>query len=184
MSICFDESRGTVHLTNGSISYVMQLLDGRYLLHRYFGPALRRWRGTGVPQPAKRSYTTEYGDPHLYFAVGISCGRPGRLPSPRFCGDRRYRRTGIRVGLPQLADSGRKAGVCRAAGDLCGGRGERNSGGGLFRRSHGCHLDSLLHDFCRCGCHRPAAADCQHRSDTGAHHQPAKCFPLSACRIL
>ena len=67
MSICFDESRGTVHLTNGSISYVMQLLDGRYLLHRYFGPALRRWRGTGVPQPAKRSYTTEYGDTHLYF---------------------------------------------------------------------------------------------------------------------
>lgn len=67
MSICFDESRGTVHLTNGRISYVMQLLDGRYLLHRYFGPALRRWRGTGVPQPAKRSYTTEYGDTYLYF---------------------------------------------------------------------------------------------------------------------
>lgn len=67
MSIYFDESRGTVHLTNGRISYVMQLLDGRYLLHRYFGPALRCWRGTGVPQPAKRSYTTEYGDTHLYF---------------------------------------------------------------------------------------------------------------------
>lgn len=67
MSILFDETQGTVHLTNGRISYVMQLLDGRYLLHRYFGPALRRWRGTGVPQPAKRSYTTEYGDTHLYF---------------------------------------------------------------------------------------------------------------------
>ena len=67
MSILFDETQGTVHLTNGRISYVMQLLDGRYLLHRYFGPALRRWRGTGVPQPAKRSYTTEYGNTHLYF---------------------------------------------------------------------------------------------------------------------
>lgn len=67
MSILFDETQGTVHLTNGRISYVMQLLDGRYLLHRYFGPALRRWRGTGVSQPAKRSYTTEYGDTHLYF---------------------------------------------------------------------------------------------------------------------
>ncbi len=67
MSILFDETQGTVHLTNGRISYVMQLLDGRYLLHRYFGPVLRRWRGTGVPQPAKRSYTTEYGDTHLYF---------------------------------------------------------------------------------------------------------------------
>lgn len=67
MSILFDETQGTVHLTNGRISYVMQLLDGRYLLHRYFGPALRRWRGTGVPQPPKRSYTTEYGDTHLYF---------------------------------------------------------------------------------------------------------------------
>lgn len=67
MSILFDETQGTVHLTNGRISYVMQLLDNRYLLHRYFGPALRRWRGTGVPQPAKRSYTTEYGDTHLYF---------------------------------------------------------------------------------------------------------------------
>lgn len=67
MSITFDDKQNTVHLTNGRISYVMQLLDGKYLLHRYFGPAVRNWHGTGVPQPAKRSYTTEYGDNRLYF---------------------------------------------------------------------------------------------------------------------
>lgn len=67
MSIFFDKTNASVHLTNGRISYVMQLLDGRYLLHRYFGAALRAWHGTGVPQPAKRSYTTEYGETHLYF---------------------------------------------------------------------------------------------------------------------
>ena len=67
MSILFDEVQGTVHLTNGRISYVMQLLDGKYLMHRYFGKTLRRWNGTGVPQPLKRSYTTEYGDSYLYF---------------------------------------------------------------------------------------------------------------------
>lgn len=67
MSIVFDEKQSTVHLTNGRISYVMQVLDGKYLLHRYFGSALRGWHGTGVPQPTKRSYTTEYGDSCLYF---------------------------------------------------------------------------------------------------------------------
>lgn len=67
MSITFDDKQNTVHLTNGRISYVMQLLDGKYLLHRYFGPAVRNWHGTGVPQPSKRSYTTEYGDSRLYF---------------------------------------------------------------------------------------------------------------------
>lgn len=63
----FDEKQSTVHLTNGRISYVMQVLDGKYLLHRYFGLALRGWHGTGVPQPTKRSYTTEYGNSCLYF---------------------------------------------------------------------------------------------------------------------
>lgn len=67
MSIIFDEKHNTVHLTNGHISYIMQLMDGKYLLHRYFGSALRSWNNTGVPRPAKRSYTTEYGDSQIYF---------------------------------------------------------------------------------------------------------------------
>lgn len=67
MSIFFDHTQNTVHLTNGRISYIIQLLDGKYLLHRYFGTALRGWHGTGAEHPAKRSYTTEYGETNLYF---------------------------------------------------------------------------------------------------------------------
>ena len=47
--ILFDETRHVVHLTNGCISYVMEVVDGRYLVHRYFGPALRSWHGAGCP---------------------------------------------------------------------------------------------------------------------------------------
>ena len=60
--IQFDEKRQAVHLTNGIISYVMQVVDHRYLLHRYFGPALRAWNGAGQPVYYKRGYNTCHDD--------------------------------------------------------------------------------------------------------------------------
>lgn len=39
-------------MTNGRISYVMQVLDGKYLLHRYFGSALP---GMGLECPSPLS---------------------------------------------------------------------------------------------------------------------------------
>ena len=60
--ILFDETRHVVHLTNGCISYVMEVVDGRYLVHRYFGPALRSWHGAGRPVYFKRGYNTCHDD--------------------------------------------------------------------------------------------------------------------------
>ena len=60
--ILFDETRHVVHLTNGCISYVMEVVDSRYLVHRYFGPALRGWHGAGRPVYFKRGYNTCHDD--------------------------------------------------------------------------------------------------------------------------
>lgn len=81
MSITFHSDGSIVHLTNGTISYVIELLDHTYLLHRYFGQAIRAWHGTRVTIPSKRSYTTEYADgtQNLYFdALPFEYPTPGR----------------------------------------------------------------------------------------------------------
>ena len=81
MSITFHSDGSIVHLTNGTISYVIELLDHTYLLHRYFGQAIRAWHGPGVTIPSKRSYTTEYADgtQNLYFdALPFEYPTPGR----------------------------------------------------------------------------------------------------------
>ena len=60
--ILFDDARCAVHLTNGILSYIIQVVDGRYLVHRYFGPALRSWHGGGQPVYYKRGYNTCHDD--------------------------------------------------------------------------------------------------------------------------
>ncbi len=60
--IFFDDALHAAHLTNGIISYIIQVVDGRYLIHRYFGPALRSWHGGGQPVYYKRGYNTCHDD--------------------------------------------------------------------------------------------------------------------------
>lgn len=60
MSILFSEDQKIVHITNASVSYVMEVVDGKYLVHRYFGKAIRQYRGCGEPHYFKRGYNTEY----------------------------------------------------------------------------------------------------------------------------
>ena len=38
----------------------MEIVDGKYLIHRYFGKAIRTYRGTAVPRYFKRGYATEH----------------------------------------------------------------------------------------------------------------------------
>ncbi len=90
MSITFHSDGSIAHLTNGTISYVIELLDHTYLLHRYFGQAIRAWHGTGVTIPSKRSYTTEYADgtQNLYGTVPgspfpASAAIPPSMPTAR-----------------------------------------------------------------------------------------------------
>lgn len=69
MSITFHRNKQIVHITNQTISYVMEVVDGTYLAHRYFGKAIRAYRGAGAPIYFKRSYNTEHdlSIPHVSF---------------------------------------------------------------------------------------------------------------------
>lgn len=59
MSIFFSEDKRRVHIRNTSVSYVMEVVDGRYLVHRYFGRPIRHYRGCADPCYYKRAYSTE-----------------------------------------------------------------------------------------------------------------------------
>ena len=56
---CSDDQR-IIHIKNNKISYVMEIIDGKYPVHRYFGKAIRSYRGTGIPRYFKRGYSTEH----------------------------------------------------------------------------------------------------------------------------
>ena len=60
MSILFHNKGQIVQLSNDTISYVMEIVDGKYLVHRYFGRKIRNYRGTGNPLYFKRGYNTEH----------------------------------------------------------------------------------------------------------------------------
>jgi len=53
--ITFDAKTGFFHLRNAQVSYVMQLVRGRYLLHRYWGRAIRHFDDATAPQPIDRA---------------------------------------------------------------------------------------------------------------------------------
>lgn len=60
MSITFHENQSVVHIQNEAISYVMEVIDHKYLVHRYFGKPIRKYRGTGCSYYFKRGYNTEH----------------------------------------------------------------------------------------------------------------------------
>lgn len=55
------------HLTNGQISYIIEVIDEHYLVHRYFGKGIRRWNDSGKVAYYKRSYNTEHGMGNISF---------------------------------------------------------------------------------------------------------------------
>ena len=57
--ITFDEQTGIFHLHNKQVSYVLQLVRGRYLLHRYWGRAIREFRDARAFQPIDRSFSPQ-----------------------------------------------------------------------------------------------------------------------------
>lgn len=59
MSITFHHNN-IVHIKNSAISYVMEVVDGKYLVNRYFGKSLREYRLSGIPHYFKRGYNTEH----------------------------------------------------------------------------------------------------------------------------
>lgn len=60
MGILFSEDQKMVHIRNASVSYVMEVIDGKYLVQRYFGRRIRRYGGCGQPYYYKRGYNTTH----------------------------------------------------------------------------------------------------------------------------
>ncbi len=59
--IQFDEKTGIFHLSNDHISYVLQVVRGRYLMHRYFGKKLRVFRDSRPFQEIDRGFSPQPG---------------------------------------------------------------------------------------------------------------------------
>lgn len=61
MEITFHgEKKEIVHIKNETISYVMEIVEEKYLVHRYFGKTIREYRGARQTQYFKRGYNTEH----------------------------------------------------------------------------------------------------------------------------
>lgn len=62
MSVTFTQNNTVAHLTNGSVSYVLEVVYGKYLAHRYFGRAIRDYNGGSRGIPYKHGFSLElYG---------------------------------------------------------------------------------------------------------------------------
>ena len=59
--IQFDEKTGIFHLSNAKMSYVLQVIRGRYLMHRYWGRKLRTFRDSRPFQELDRGFSPQPG---------------------------------------------------------------------------------------------------------------------------
>ncbi len=60
--ISYNEKTGVFHLKNKKMSYVMQVVRGRYLLHRYWGRPIREFRDGRAFQAIDRAFSPQPGD--------------------------------------------------------------------------------------------------------------------------
>lgn len=58
MPILFDSENQTFHLSNESISYVIEIVKEKYLTHRYFGKSLPFYSGSNALQKIDRGFAT------------------------------------------------------------------------------------------------------------------------------
>ena len=57
--IDFDKATGVFHLHNDKVSYVLQVVRDRYLLHRYWGRPLKKFRDTAPMQSIDRAFSPQ-----------------------------------------------------------------------------------------------------------------------------
>ena len=117
--ITFEEQSGIFHLRNDKMSYVMQVVRGKYLLHRYWGAPLRKFRDSRAFQALDRAFSPQPGDyenertfsldvlPQEYPAWGhLDYRTPAyevRLADGTTATELRYAGYEIRPGKPRLA---------------------------------------------------------------------------------
>lgn len=117
--ITFEEQSGIFHLRNDKMSYVMQVVRGKYLLHRYWGAPLRKFRDSRAFQALDRAFSPQPGDyenertfsldvlPQEYPAWGhLDYRTPAyevRLADGTAATELRYAGYEVRQGKPRLA---------------------------------------------------------------------------------
>lgn len=60
MSINFEKDGLIAHIKNNSISYILEVVDNKHLINRYFGKTIREYRETNTFQYFKRGYNTQH----------------------------------------------------------------------------------------------------------------------------
>lgn len=60
MSIVFQNHNSLVHMSNSKMSYIIEVVDNKYLVHRYFGRKIREYHHFGEPHYYKRGYNTTH----------------------------------------------------------------------------------------------------------------------------
>lgn len=60
--IIFNENKSICHIKNSKISYILEVVDKKYLVHRYFGKKIRNYNGNdiGITKYFKRGYSTSH----------------------------------------------------------------------------------------------------------------------------
>ncbi len=56
INIRYDDKHQTFHLSNRKFSYIMELRESTWLLHRYWGPKLSAYYGSNQPAAVKRTF--------------------------------------------------------------------------------------------------------------------------------
>lgn len=60
MSIVFQNNNSLVHMYNSKMSYIIEIVDGKYLVHRYFGKKIRNFHNFNNQKYYKRGYNTSH----------------------------------------------------------------------------------------------------------------------------
>lgn len=60
MGIYFQKNGLVAHIKNDYISYVLEVIDNKYVVNRYFGQSIREYRESNSFQYYKRSYNTQH----------------------------------------------------------------------------------------------------------------------------
>jgi len=70
MPVDFDKESGLINLHNDKISYIIQILNNRYPVHRYFGRYLPNYHGTPLPQ-GNHAFASDVSDDFPYSVTSL-----------------------------------------------------------------------------------------------------------------
>lgn len=94
VNIKYDSKEHLFHLSNSKISYIIELVEDKYLIHRYWGRKLNHYNFSNKPVPQKRTFAAVPDDNKPEFSLDIE---PQEFSTPHK-GD--YRESTLEIKLP------------------------------------------------------------------------------------